>query len=194
LGRLIRRAAFVDRDGTINVQPPEHKYVTSLDEFTWLPGAVAGLARLAQQGFALVVVSNQRGVARGLVTRELLRQIEEVIQDELARHGCRVEAFRYCFHDEWEACDCRKPRPGMLLEAARELELDLKRSWMIGDSVSDIAAGRAVGCRTASVNPARSDDADVVAGSLEQAAALIAGWAAQPDSEGPASNASTSAR
>jgi D-glycero-D-manno-heptose 1,7-bisphosphate phosphatase len=193
LGRLIKRAAFVDRDGTINVQPPEHEYVTSLEEFSWLPGAPRGLAHLAEQGFALVVVSNQRGVARGLVTRELLREIEKVIQNELARHGCRIEAFRYCVHDEWEACDCRKPRPGMLLKAARELGLDLERSWMIGDSGSDIAAGRAVGCHTASVNPVRSDDADVVAGSLEEAAALIAGRAAQPDAEDSASNACTSA-
>jgi D-glycero-D-manno-heptose 1,7-bisphosphate phosphatase len=195
LGRLIRRAAFVDRDGTINVQPREHEYVTSLTDFTWLPGAARGLTHLGAAGFELVVVSNQRGVARGLVAPEVISQIEDVIQRELARHGIHILAFRYCFHDEWERCACRKPKPGMLLDAAREFDLDLKRSWMIGDSASDIAAGRAAGCRTASVRGERASDADVVADSLLQAAELIAGPAAQraPEADS-ASNASTSAR
>ncbi len=195
MGRLIRPAAFVDRDGTINVQPREHEYVTSLSDFTWLPGAARGLARLDGAGFGLVVVSNQRGVARGLVSPQVISQIEALIQRELAHHGSHIIAFRYCFHDEWERCDCRKPRPGMLLDAARELDLDLERSWMIGDSASDIAAGRAAGCRTASVRPDRAADADVVADSLEQVAELISGRTAQPDPEADsASNASTSAR
>jgi D-glycero-D-manno-heptose 1,7-bisphosphate phosphatase len=193
VGGLSRRAAFVDRDGTINVRAPEHQYVTSADEFVWLPGAVEGLVRLDRAGYVLSVVSNQRGVARGLVTREVLAEIEGLIGERLAEHDCAIAAFRYCFHDEWENCDCRKPKPGMLLDLARDLDLELPRSWMIGDSDSDISAGRAAGTMTASTDPARAPEADVVTNSLAAAAELIAGRTVQPASEADsASKPSTS--
>jgi D-glycero-D-manno-heptose 1,7-bisphosphate phosphatase len=141
-------AAFVDRDGTINVRPKPHCYVESPSEFRWLPGAVEGLVRLANAGLRLVVVSNQRGVARGLVSEQTLRTIEAEIQDRLMRSGAEIAEFRYCPHELTEGCDCRKPRPGMLLAAAQTLDLDLSSSWMIGDAGSDVQAGVAAGCRT----------------------------------------------
>jgi len=141
-------AAFLDRDGTINQRPAPHRYVASLDEFRWLPGAVEGLAALAAAGLALVVVSNQRGVARGLVSWEALAAIEREIQERLRPHGARISSFRYCPHELGDGCECRKPRPGMLLSAAAELDLELARSWMIGDAPSDVQAGAAAGCRT----------------------------------------------
>jgi histidinol-phosphate phosphatase family protein len=147
------RAAFLDRDGTINVRPSPHEYVRSVDEFIWLPGAMAGLARLAERGYALVVASNQRGVARGLVTESALEEIEQRIQAGLASLGTRVVAFRYCTHDLAERCSCRKPLPGLLLAAARELDIDLARSWMIGDAETDVLAGIAAGCMTARIAP-----------------------------------------
>jgi D-glycero-D-manno-heptose 1,7-bisphosphate phosphatase len=143
------RAAFLDRDGTLNVCPPPHAYVESAAAFEWLPDAVDGLVSLADQGFALVVVSNQRGVARGLVSRRVLAEIEGIIQSALAERGQqRIIAFRYCLHDHADECACRKPAPGMLVEAAKEFRIELAESWMIGDAESDVLAGTAAGCRT----------------------------------------------
>jgi D-glycero-D-manno-heptose 1,7-bisphosphate phosphatase len=171
-----RRAAFLDRDGTLNERPPEHRYVTSAAEFAWLPGAATGAARLAAAGYVLALVSNQRGVSLGLVDEGALRAIEIVIQRGLAQHGCSVEAFSYCPHDERARCSCRKPRPGMILRLAAELDLDLQRSWMIGDSESDVLAGKAAGCRTALVaTGSESCDADLVGPSLDAVSELIIG-------------------
>jgi D-glycero-D-manno-heptose 1,7-bisphosphate phosphatase len=139
---------FLDRDGTINVRASEHEYITDPSRFHWLPEALAGMVRLAHGGLPLVVVSNQRGVSRGLVSIAVLESIERTIQDALADHGCRVEAFRYCTHALEDGCACRKPRPGMLLDAAGDLDFDLTRSWMVGDTLDDMRAGTAAGCRT----------------------------------------------
>jgi D-glycero-D-manno-heptose 1,7-bisphosphate phosphatase len=174
VGGLSRRAVFLDRDGTLNVRPPEHAYLTSPAEFSWLPGAATGAARLSRAGYVLTVASNQRGVARGLVDPSVLRDIETLIQRDLAHHGCAMEAFRYCLDDESANCACRKPKPGMLLDLARDLDLDLSRSWMIGDSESDVLAGQAAGCRTALIGTA--PDAcrpDLLASSLDAISALI---------------------
>jgi D-glycero-D-manno-heptose 1,7-bisphosphate phosphatase len=185
---------FLDRDGTLNVRPGEHEYVTSEADFLWLPGAAEGAARLARAGYVLTLVSNQRGVARGLVHPSVLHRIEELIQDELARHGCSIAAFRYCLHDIEDACDCRKPKPGMILRLARELDLDLAGSWMIGDSDSDIRTGEAAGCRTALLaNSGDGTEADVVARSLAEASELIVGWSQPAAKRVSDSNSSTSA-
>ena len=116
----LRPAAFLDRDGTLNVRPAPHDYVRRAGDFAWLDGAAEGAARLAAGGFALAVVSNQRGVARGLVEPQVLRDIEQLIQRRLAELGCAIEAFRYCPHERDAGCDCRKPAPGMLLWLAAE--------------------------------------------------------------------------
>lgn len=163
---------FLDRDGTINVRAAEHDYIRDPSAFRWLPGAVDGLVALARGGFPLVVVSNQRGVSRGLVTQDTLSAIERLIQDELAMHGCRIESFRYCTHSPAEHCDCRKPNPGMLTAAAAELDLDLPSSWMIGDTDDDVAAGRAAGCRTILLSHA-GRPGERTAASLAAAAALV---------------------
>ena len=168
----MRRAAFLDRDGTLNVKAAEHEYVTDPGGFRWLPGAIDGAVALARAGFTLAVVSNQRGIARGLVSAATLAAIEAEIQRALGPHGVRIEAFRYCPHELDEDCDCRKPRPGMILELARTLEIDLANSWMIGDSPSDVQAGRAAGTHTALI--AASGEAEIVGDSLSDVAAKIA--------------------
>ena len=181
MARVSRPCAFLDRDGTINKRPPEHEYVTSAAQFEWLPGAVESLVRLARAGYALAVASNQRGVARGLVDEAVLAAVEERIQERLRPYGCRVEAFAYCMHDHDANCSCRKPRPGLILDLAARLDADLGRSWMIGDSVTDVVAGRAAGCRTALVgNGAAGTSADLVAGSLVEASRLITAGADRP--------------
>jgi D-glycero-D-manno-heptose 1,7-bisphosphate phosphatase len=175
VGRVSRAAVFLDRDGTINARPPAHEYLTSVEQFAWLPGAVEALVRLARSGFVLAVVSNQRGIARGSVSDRALSEIERVIQDELHARGCRITAFRYCPHELEQRCRCRKPEPGLILELADELKLDLGSSWMVGDSESDVLAGRAAGCRTALLAPAADGvRADLVASSLLEASRRIA--------------------
>jgi D-glycero-D-manno-heptose 1,7-bisphosphate phosphatase len=175
VSRLSQPAIFLDRDGTLNVRPPEHCYVRAVEEFVLLEGAMEGAALLAQSGYTLAVVSNQRGIARGLVDPAVLGEIEEIVQRELAAFGCHVTAFRYCRHDENDGCSCRKPAPGMLIELARELDLDLSRSWMIGDSENDVAAGRAAGCRTVRIGDGGStvSSADLVVPSLFAAAERV---------------------
>lgn len=178
MGHLVGAAVFLDRDGTLNVRPAEHDYVRTAEGFTWLPGAAESAARLCAAGFRLMVVSNQRGLARGLVDRSTLEAIEKRIQEGLGRHGGRIESFRYCPHDLDADCDCRKPRPGLLLALAAELDLDLGRSWMVGDAISDIGAGKAAGCATALIGShagalARDVSPDLIAPSLAAASELI---------------------
>ena len=171
---MTRRAILLDRDGTLNVCAAPHEYVATVDAFEWLPGAPQALARLARAGYALGVASNQRGVARGLIEPAALAQIEQRIQDDLRPLGAAIDAFRYCPHDHADACDCRKPKPGLLRMLADDLDIDLERSWMVGDSASDVEAGRAVGCRTALVGTATTSPApDLSVDSLAQFAELL---------------------
>ena len=191
MGRVRPRAVFLDRDGTLNVKAREHEYITSEDDFVWLAGAREGIARLAAAGYVLAVVSNQRGVARGLVTVEVLSGIEARIQRDLAPLGCAIAAFSYCPHDHAARCDCRKPEPGLITRLAGELEVDLARSWMIGDSDSDMVAGRRAGCRTALVgNQPTTAPPDLVAASLAEASELLiaAGPQCPPALPSPVSN------
>jgi D-glycero-D-manno-heptose 1,7-bisphosphate phosphatase len=164
------RAVFLDRDGVLNVRPPEHEYVTSVDQFAWLPGARDAVVELKRCGWKVAVVSNQRGVALGLVSPATLAEIEERIQRDLGPDAA-IDGFYYCPHDADEGCDCRKPRPGLIVRAASELGVRRKGSWMIGDDRSDAAAGRAAGCTTIllSSGGAGEDDADLVEPDLRSA-------------------------
>jgi D-glycero-D-manno-heptose 1,7-bisphosphate phosphatase len=166
-------AAFIDRDGTINVQPPEHTYLSDVADLEILPGAIEGMKALADCGFALVIASNQRGVGRGLISMDDVNAIDAEIRRLLAASGAEPAGSYYCPHLNDDGCDCRKPRPGLLLRAAEELHLDLTASWMIGDSATDIAAGAAAGCRTAYLGNDPPGEATISAGSLAEAADLI---------------------
>jgi D-glycero-D-manno-heptose 1,7-bisphosphate phosphatase len=170
----LHAGVLLDRDGVLNVRPPAHRYVESVNAFEWLPGARAALGVLSRAGYPLAVVSNQRGLARGLVTWSTLRAVEARIQADLAPFGAQVEGFYYCPHERDEGCDCRKPRPGLLLEAARELQLDLGLSTMIGDSEDDVKAGRSAGCYTILVGSTGSATApDLMAPDFGSAARAI---------------------
>jgi D-glycero-D-manno-heptose 1,7-bisphosphate phosphatase len=171
-----RRAVFLDRDGTINVRPAPHAYVTHAAGFQWLPGADRAMCRLAADVGPLFVVSNQRGVARGLLDRAVLDEIEEIVQRRLRPLGCGVEEFRYCTHERDEGCDCRKPAPGMLLALAAAHSIDLERSWMIGDSASDVAAGIAAGCRTCLIGAPAGEGETVAAPALAEAPERIVAY------------------
>jgi D-glycero-D-manno-heptose 1,7-bisphosphate phosphatase len=141
---LRRPAVFLDRDGVINENRPDH--VKSWDEFVFLPGVFEPLRLLARVGRPIVVVSNQAVINRGLVSRETVEGIHRQMCAEIAHHGGRVDAVYYCPHRPDESCECRKPRPGLLLRAASELRLDLARSYFIGDAFSDVEAALAAGC------------------------------------------------
>jgi D-glycero-D-manno-heptose 1,7-bisphosphate phosphatase len=145
----VTRAVFLDRDGVINQEAPDGQYVTRWEDFHLLPGVIEGIAQLNRAGLRAIVVTNQRCVAKGLLTEAELEKLHRQMCEHLARAGAKIDAIYYCPHELEPACDCRKPAPGMLLEAARSHGLDLAASWMIGDSDSDIQAGKNAGCRTA---------------------------------------------
>ena len=139
-------ALFLDRDGVINERIPGG-FVTCWDEFRFLAGIPQALAKLTRLRLPIIVVSNQAGVSRGEIRFSALRDISRRFVDALAREGARIDAVYYCPHRSEDGCRCRKPRPGLLLEAARDWRLDLGRSVLIGDSARDLDAARAAGCR-----------------------------------------------
>jgi D-glycero-D-manno-heptose 1,7-bisphosphate phosphatase len=147
-----RRAVFLDKDGTLIENVP---YNVDPALIRLAPGAAAGLTLLHRAGFALFVISNQSGVARGYFPESALAAVEARLRELLAAFGVPLAGFSYCPHhpqgtvEEFAmACDCRKPAPGMILRVAAEHAIDLSRSWMVGDILDDIQAGRAAGCRT----------------------------------------------
>jgi len=142
-----KRAIFLDRDGVINKKMPPHDYVKSWEEFEFLPGIEELIKNFNRQGYLVVVVTNQRGIARGLVSEEIVKGIHRQMIGELRKKGAIIDAVYYCPHNLEDDCDCRKPKPGMILRAAKELNIDLKESILIGDSESDLKAGKAVGCQ-----------------------------------------------
>lgn len=142
-------AIFLDRDGTIN---RDSGYTHRISDWQWLPGAVAGLQLLSKAGFALIVCSNQSGIARGYYTRAQLMELQNWASDQLNAFGAPIRAWYYCPHLPDAGCSCRKPRPGMLLQAASDHHLDLSASWMLGDKISDVEAGINAGCQAALVS------------------------------------------
>ena len=142
-----RPAIFIDRDGTINHRL-EGRYVTRWVEFVFLPGVLDALRCLTRAGFALVAVSNQAGVGKGLLKDSALAEIHRQMAGAITRAGGRLDGIYVCPHLPEDDCACRKPRPGLLLRAVKELGIDLTSSYIVGDSLSDIEAGRAAGCRT----------------------------------------------
>ncbi len=144
----LRCAVFLDRDGVINRKAPEGAYIESPDELELIAVSAEAIARLTKAGLFVVVVTNQRGVARGLMSAADLDAVHRKMADELAVEGASIDAIYACLHEKTAHCECRKPRPGMLLEAAQDHSIDLGRSWMIGDRESDMLAGKRAGCRT----------------------------------------------
>jgi len=189
----VRRAVFVDRDGVLNDlvrDPVSGRPESPLDpeHVVLLPGVAAAVRRLHDAGYLVIGISNQPAAAKGIVGIERLEQVQSRVLELLGRDGVTLDCFRLCFHhpegivpELARQCECRKPRAGMLLEAANELDVDLASSWMVGDTDGDVAAGCSAGCRTVLIeNPAslhkRRGDArpDACAPDLSGAADLIA--------------------
>ncbi len=156
------KAVFLDRDGTII---EAHGYVNDPNQVRLIPGAADAIRSLSQAGYLVVLISNQAGVARGLLDEETLSRVHGRLEALLRAEGVSLDGAYYCpYLDGPEATveayrrdsELRKPKPGMLLQAARELSIDLSRSWMIGDSPRDVEAGLRAGCRTIWIDRGRS--------------------------------------
>ena len=152
-----QKAIFLDRDGTINSYVG---FLTNIDDFELLPGVPEAIRAINASGYLAIVVTNQPVIARGEVTPEQLREIHNKMETLLGAEGAYIDAIYYCPHHPNKGfkgerpelkidCKCRKPKPGMLLKAAEDFNIDLRQSWMVGDGENDIKAGRAAGCRTA---------------------------------------------
>lgn len=145
-----RRAVFLDRDGVLNRAPVLNGRPLSplrLEDVEVLPNVPEACVKLRNGGFALIVVTNQPDVARGYQSREAVQAINDLLRSLL-----KLDDVRVCYHDDQDGCDCRKPKPGMLLSAARDWDIDLRGSFMVGDRWRDVEAGRRAGCKTVFVN------------------------------------------
>lgn len=174
------RVVFLDRDGVINYNRDD--YVKSVSEFEFLPRAMDGLRRLKESGRTVIVISNQAGVGKGLISLESLRQIDHLMISAVTEAGGEIAAVRYCVHRPDEACDCRKPAPGLLLRAGEEFGFDPSDAFFVGDAAGDVLAGKSAGCRTVMVLSGRTsvEDAaalnptpDYIAADLDEAARWI---------------------
>jgi D-glycero-D-manno-heptose 1,7-bisphosphate phosphatase len=156
----MNKAVFLDRDGVINelIYYPEHGIVDSPftpEQFKLFPWAVKSIKKLSGESYQIIIVSNQPGIAKGYLSKDGFERIREKMNLELEAQGALIDGEYYCFHHP-EAkvkrlkanCTCRKPEPGLLLKAAEDLNIDLSLSWMIGDGLTDVMAGRRAGCRT----------------------------------------------
>ncbi len=139
-----RRAVFLDRDGTLNIDPG---YLNSPDDLRLFPGVPEGLKKLREAGFLLVVVSNQSGVGRGLIDPANLPRIHDRMDQILRPQGAWIDHFELCIHHPEDGCECRKPKGKLLTDAARLLGIDLKQSFMVGDKPVDQGAAAAAGVR-----------------------------------------------
>lgn len=151
-----RPAIFLDRDGVINENRAD--YVKSWEELRLLPGALEALRTLAATSFAVVVVSNQAAINRGLLNHQTLEDMHQRLQAVVTAAGGQIDAIYYCPHRPDEACTCRKPQPGMLLQAADHLHLALERSYLVGDAITDLEAAVAVGAQPLLVRTGRGSE------------------------------------
>ena len=140
----LRQAVFLDRDGTIAY---DVNYCRRVEDLRLIPRAAEAVRLLNQAGLLVVVVTNQSGIARRYLTEETLAAIHRKMSGDLAREGAHVDGIYYCPHHPDDGCACRKPRPGMLKQATEDLNIDLQRSYLVGDHLSDVEAARAAGCQ-----------------------------------------------
>ncbi len=173
---MANRAVFLDRDGTMNKDVP---YCHRPEDFELFPTTARAIKRLNESGYKVIVITNQSGVARGYFTEATLGRIHQKMLSQLAEEGARVDDIYYCPHHPDDNCECRKPKPKMVLKAVKEHDIDLRQSFMVGDKPLDIQLGKSAGCRTVLVpsDPGEVDAQpclpDYTAADLYQAALWI---------------------
>lgn len=179
------KAIFLDKDGTLI---PDIPYNVNPQLITLQADVIDGLKRLQNEGYLFIIISNQSGVARGYFEEQALEGVEQRLKELLSREGITLSGFYYCPHHADGTvegynidCDCRKPQPGMLLQAANEYDIDLSASWMIGDILNDVEAGNRAGCRTVLINNGNETEwlegnyriPSIISGSINQATDAI---------------------
>lgn len=145
--RPTKGVVFLDRDGVINV-PPTERYITHWKKFRFLPGVFQALRTFRKAGWPVVIVSNQAGVGKGIMSAAMLREITRRMLARIRQTGGQVRAVYYCTHTPEKGCGCRKPKAGLVRKAARNFSINLKRSYVVGDNGTDLTMGRSTGCRT----------------------------------------------
>jgi histidinol-phosphate phosphatase family protein len=168
-------AVFIDRDGTM---APDVHYCRRPEDFELFPNTAKAIRLLNEHGFKVIVITNQSGIARGYFTEDTLARIHDKMITELAKEGARVDAIYYCPHHPNDKCDCRKPKPKLVLQAAKEYNINLKRSFVVGDLEMDVDLGKAVGCKSILIKGSSSVsdekmNPDAVASDLLEAAQII---------------------
>ncbi len=172
---MTNRAVFIDRDGTM---AKDVSYCSCPEDFELLPNTGKAIRLLNEHGFKVIVITNQSGITRGYFTEEALAEIHEKMKDELAKEGARVDAIYHCPHHPDDNCQCRKPKPKLALQAAKDHDIELDSSFVVGDLQMDIDLGKAIGCRTILIGapPMNSDEIakpDIIVSDLLSAAQII---------------------
>lgn len=137
---------FLDRDGVININRDD--YVKSIDEFVFLPHSISGIKKIISLGFKIIIVTNQSIINRGIITENELENIHDYMINELKKYDCKIEKIYFCPHSPDENCNCRKPNVGMIENALSEFTIDISKSWLIGDSETDIELANKIGLKS----------------------------------------------
>jgi D-glycero-D-manno-heptose 1,7-bisphosphate phosphatase len=168
------KAVFLDRDGVVNelVYFPEQGIIDSpfvANQFHLCPGVPEAVRRLQSAGYKVIIASNQPGVAKGHMTLKSFKQITETMKAQLGKEGISLDGEYYCLHHPQAGiqkyridCDCRKPKPGLILKAAKDMDIDISKSWFIGDNLTDIQAGKNAGCHTLLLGKMRCELCDLM--------------------------------
>lgn len=171
---MANRGVFLDRDGTM---APDVHYCCRPEDFNLFPDVAKAIKLLNQRGFKVIVITNQSGIARGYFSEETLVKIHEKMKRELAKEGAYVDAIYYCPHHPDDNCDCRKPKPKLVFQAARDFEIDLTQSFVVGDMQLDVEFGKAANCKTILIGEGMALDEktnpDAIASDLSEAVQLI---------------------
>lgn len=174
---MTNRAVFLDRDGTM---AKDVHYCRRPEDFRLFPNTAKAIKLLSEHGFKVIVITNQSGIARGYFTEEALAQIHEKMKAELAKEGAWIDGIYYCPHHPDDNCNCRKPKPKLVLQAAKEHDIDLKHSFVVGDLSLDIDMGKAVGCKTILLLDSPQEDMnispDYIASDLLEATQYVLQW------------------
>ena len=167
----MNKAVFLDRDGVINKKATPHEYIKKWEEFEFLSGVKTALKKLSNTNYKIIVLTNQRGISRGKMPLSDLQKIHINMIDEIKKSGGRIDKIYFCPH-KIGGCNCRKPSPGLLDKAIEDFDIDIKNSWVVGDSESDIKLGKSKNCKTIYIGD-DYDEADYKVISLKEAVDLI---------------------
>ncbi len=167
-----KKVIFLDRDGVINRKPVGVDYVKKWDEFNFIPGVIESIKLLKEYGFKIIIITNQPGVARGVMTEQDLDEIHRKMQVEVDN---AIDAIYVCTHGWDDECECRKPKPGLLLDASDDFRIDLTKSYFIGDDKRDVIAGKAAGCRTILISSGDAENVnpDAICEDLSSAVEIV---------------------